>query len=237
VRPGGAGTGPPRVGMPRRGYDPGVSAVLARWLEGEGIADPRVLDAVARLSRARFVPEELRESADDDRPLPIGFGQTISQPYVAAYMTEQLGLSGGERVLEVGTGSGYQTALLALLAGVVYSVEIVPELAERARLLVCGELGLANVRLRVGDGTLGWPEEAPFDRIVVTAAGPEVPPELLLQLGPDGRMILPVGSAASQALRLVERRRGGEVSEADVLQVRFVPLTHQAVGPRRGSEV
>jgi protein-L-isoaspartate(D-aspartate) O-methyltransferase len=205
-----------------------VSAALARHLQEEGIADPRVLDAVARLSRARFVPEELRERGDDDRPLPIGFGQTISQPYVVAYMTERLGLSGGERVLEVGTGSGYQTALLALLAGVVFSVEIVPELAERARLLLRGELGLANLRLRVGDGTLGWPEEAPFDRIVVTAAGPEVPPALLEQLGPGGRMILPVGPDPSgQVLRLVDRRGGGEVSEADVLPVRFVPLTHR----------
>lgn len=210
-----------------------MSVELARRLEAEGIADPRVLEAVARLSRARFVPEELAECGDDDRPLPIGFGQTISQPYVVAYMTERLGLAGQERVLEVGTGSGYQTALLALLAGEVFSVEILPELAERARRLLRGELLLGNVRLRVGDGTLGWEEEAPFDRIVVTAAGPEVPPALLAQLAPGGRMILPVGPDASgQVLRLVDRRRGGEVSETDVLPVRFVPLTHR--GAARG---
>jgi protein-L-isoaspartate(D-aspartate) O-methyltransferase len=215
-----------------------MSAALARWLEGEGIADPRVLDAVARLSRARFVPEELRECGDQDRPLPIGFGQTISQPYVVAYMTERLGLSGGERVLEIGTGSGYQTALLALLAEQVFSVEIVPELAERARRLLRGELALGNVRLRLGDGTLGWREEAPFDRILVTAAGPEVPPALLAQLGPGGRMILPVGpDASAQVLRQIDRRRGGEVSEVDVLPVRFVPLTHHAAGARGGPGV
>jgi protein-L-isoaspartate(D-aspartate) O-methyltransferase len=206
-----------------------VSAALARWLTAEGIGDPRVLDAVARLDRTRFVPAALRERADDDRPLPIGFGQTISQPYVAAYMTERLGLSGDERVLEIGTGSGYQTALLALLSREVYSVEIVPELAERAERLLRGELGLGNVRQKVGDGTLGWPEEAPFDRIVVTAAGPEVPPALLAQLALGGRMILPVGPDVSgQVLRLLDRRRGGEVSEEDTLAVRFVPLTHRS---------
>ena len=201
--------------------------MLAQRLREEGIADPRVLDAVARLPRACFVPAPYRESADEDCPLPIGFGQTISQPYVVAFMTERLELAGGERVLEVGTGSGYQTALLSMLCGEVYSVEIVPELSERAREVLGGELGLRNVHLLAGDGTAGWPEEAPFDRILVTAAGPEVPAALLAQLSPLGRMILPLGpDAKAQSLRLLLKGPGGEVSESDVLAVRFVPLTH-----------
>ena len=205
--------------------------MLAQRLKAEGIVNPRVLDAVARLPRAYFVPAPFRESADEDYPLPIGFGQTISQPYVVAFMTERLELAGGERVLEVGTGSGYQTALLSMLCGEVYSVEILPELAERAREVLEDELGLTNVHLLAGDGTEGWPKEAPFDRILVTAAGPEVPAALLAQLSPLGRIILPLGpDAKAQSLRLVQKGPGGEVSESDVLAVRFVPLTHAAAG-------
>jgi len=201
-----------------------------------GIHSARVLDAMARVDRARFVPAELRRDADGDFPLPIGFGQTISQPFVVAYMTERLGLTGGERVLEVGTGSGYQTALLALLAREVFSVEIIPELADRARGVLLGELGLGNVSLRVGDGALGWPEGAPFDRILVGAAAPDVPEALVEQLARGGRMILPVGPGGSgQTLRLVNRDADGEVGEVDVLAVRFVPLTHQRDG--RGTPV
>jgi protein-L-isoaspartate(D-aspartate) O-methyltransferase len=208
-----------------------MSAELARGLEAMGIRSPRVLDAVAHLDRARFVVPELRRDADADYPLPIGFGQTISQPFVVAYMTERLGLLGEERVLEVGTGSGYQTALLAMLARRVHSVEIIPELAQRARVVLLDELALGNVTLRVGDGALGWAGAAPFDRILVTAAGPDVPPALLEQLAPGGRMILPVGPDPSgQVLRVVDRREDGSVSEVDMLPVRFVPLTHQADG-------
>jgi len=204
-----------------------MSAELARRLEAMGIRDLRVLGAVARVSRALFVPACLRAEADGDFPLPIGLGQTISQPFVVAYMTERLQLAGGERVLEVGTGSGYQTALLAQLARSVHSVEILPELWEGARRLLLSELRLENVTLRLGDGTLGWPEEAPFDRILVAAAGPEVPPPLLDQLAPGGKMILPVGpTAEGQVLRLLERARDGRLSESDALAVRFVPLTH-----------
>jgi protein-L-isoaspartate(D-aspartate) O-methyltransferase len=209
-----------------------MSAELARSLEAMGIRSSRVLDAVARLDRALFVPPELRRDADADFPLPIGFGQTISQPFVVAYMTERLGLAGDERVLEVGTGSGYQTALLAMLARSVHSVEIIPELAERATVVLHDQLALANVSLRVGDGALGWPEAAPFDRILVTAAGPEVPRALVEQLAPGGRMVLPVGPDASgQMLRVVDRREDGSVSEVDMLPVRFVPLTHPGDGP------
>ena len=191
-----------------------------------GIRDPRVLGAVAELPRALFVPAPLRDEADADRPLPIGCGQTISQPFVVAYMTERLALRGFERVLEVGTGSGYQTAVLAHLAAEVYSIEIVLELAARARAILEDEIGLTNVHLRTGDGAEGWPEAAPFDRIVVTAAAPEVPPALVAQLAPGGRMILPVGaSLEDQMLRAVERGDDGVNVSADLIPVRFVPLT------------
>ncbi|HYD39746.1 MAG TPA: protein-L-isoaspartate(D-aspartate) O-methyltransferase [Anaeromyxobacter sp.] len=206
-----------------------MSAQLARRLAGMGIESLRVLDAVARIDRARFLPPERRGEAEGDWPIPIGFGQTISQPFIVAYMTERLGLSGDERVLEIGTGSGYQTALLSALAREVYSIEIVPELAARARALLLGELSLASVHLREGDGALGWPEAAPFDRILVAAAGPDVPPALLAQLAPGGRMILPIGAdPSSQVLRVVDRREDGRCAEVDVLGVRFVPLTHGA---------
>ena len=191
-----------------------------------GIRDPRVLGAVAELPRALFVPAPLRDEADADRPLPIGCGQTISQPFVVAYMTERLALRGFERVLEVGTGSGYQTAVLAHLAAEVYSIEIVPELAARARAILEDEIGLTNVHLRTGDGAEGWPEAAPFDRIVVTAAAREVPPALVAQLAPGGKMILPVGaSPEEQMLRVVERGDDGLNVSADLIPVRFVPLT------------
>jgi protein-L-isoaspartate(D-aspartate) O-methyltransferase len=204
-----------------------VSAALARELEAMGIRDPRVLAAVARVPRRSFVPESLREEADQDRPLPIGWGQTISQPFVVAYMTERLQLAGTERVLEVGTGSGYQTALLALLSRQVFSLEIVPELAERARHVLLGVMQLENVELAAGDGRRGWPTAAPFDRIIVTAATPQVPEALVDQLAMGGRMIVPVGSQdlAGQVLRLLEKGRDGVVETEDLLPVRFVPLT------------
>ena len=204
-----------------------MSASLAGALRREGISDERVLAAIAQLPRSTFVPETLRAAADDDRPLPIGLGQTISQPFVVAYMTERLRLSGTERVLEVGTGSGYQAALLAMLAEEVFSIEILPELAERAREVLHGRLGLSNVRLRSGDGTLGWPEEAPFDRVIVSAAAPAIPPALLAQLGAGGRMILPVGADLdAQVLMQIDRGRDGATVETELLGVRFVPLTH-----------
>ncbi len=204
-----------------------MTAALAAFLRESGIRDERVLAAVAEVPRDLFVPEHLREAADADHPLPIGYGQTISQPFVVAYMTERLRLAGDERVLEVGTGSGYQAAILARLAEEVFSLEIVPELAARAREVLLDRLQLRNVRLRTGDGALGWPEEAPFDRIMVTAAAPEVPAALVDQLAPGGRMILPVGESPEfQMLRVVDRGNDGVTAEADLLPVRFVPLTH-----------
>src|SRR5512142_121033 len=205
-----------------------MTAVLARRLSAMGIRSERVLEAVARIDRARFLPPDVAADPDGDWPLPIGHGQTISQPFMVGYMTERLGLLGGERVLEIGTGSGYQTALLAALAGEVYTVEIVPALAARARALLLDELGLRNVHPRVGDGAAGWPEEAPFDRILVAAAAPDVPPALRAQLVPGGRMILPVGEDPyAQVLRVVDRREDGRYVEVDVMSVRFVPLTHR----------
>jgi protein-L-isoaspartate(D-aspartate) O-methyltransferase len=191
-----------------------------------GIRDERVLAAIERIPRERFVPPALKEDADANRPLPIGWGQTISQPFIVAYMTEALQLSGEEGVLEVGTGSGYQTALLSLLAREVYSIEIVPDLAERAAAVLLGELALGNVHLRVGDGRRGWPEAAPFERIIVTAAPARVPDSLAAQLAPGGRMIIPVGSDPDvQSLRLVQRGDDGVSTTVDLLPVRFVPLT------------
>ena len=204
-----------------------MSRSLARDLFERGIRDERVLWAVAQVERRLFVPPALRAEADDDRPLPIGHGQTISQPFVVARMTEELELRGSEKVLEVGTGSGYQTALLALLAARVYSVEVVPDLAARAAQVLLGTLGLVNVSLRVDDGSGGWPSEAPFDRIVGTAAPTEIPSALVEQLGPGGRMVLPVGDEEGvQQLVRVDKDRGGGVSVRELLPVRFVPLVH-----------
>jgi protein-L-isoaspartate(D-aspartate) O-methyltransferase len=201
-----------------------VSAALARRLLHAGIRDERVLHAVAQVPRHLFLPPALRDRADEDVPLPIGHGQTISQPYVVAFMTEALALDGTEKVLEVGTGSGYQTAILSLLAREVCSVEIVPELSARAADLLLGTLGLRNVRLRVADGWNGWPAEAPFDRILVAAAPAEVPPPLVEQLREGGRLVVPVGPEGDQSLTVVEKGAGGAVSARDVLPVRFVPL-------------
>jgi protein-L-isoaspartate(D-aspartate) O-methyltransferase len=191
-----------------------------------GIRDARVLWAVEQVPRALFVPAALRDAAEEDRPLPIGHGQTISQPFIVAFMTEALGLTGSERVLEVGTGSGYQTALLSLLARSVFSIEIVAELAAGAASVLRETMGFENVALRVGDGRQGWPEEAPFDRILVTAAPATVPATLVEQLAPGGRMVIPVGpDPGIQRLRLLERASDGVNRVADLLSVRFVPMT------------
>ena len=191
-----------------------------------GIRDERVLWAVEQVPRHLFVPPALRSDAEADRPLPIGHGQTISQPYIVAFMTEALQLRGVERVLEVGTGSGYQTAILAALAREVYSVEIVPELAAEAAAVLLGPMHLENVHLRVGDGRRGWPEAAPFDRSIVTAAPAEIPDELVGQLAPGGRMVIPVGDDPEvQTLKVLRRGDDGVDAIADLLPVRFVPLT------------
>lgn len=192
---------------------------------GTDSLDPAVLGALERAPRHEFVPQALRPEAYADRPLPIGEGQTISQPYIVAIMTHLLGVGPGARVFELGTGSGYQAAVLAELGARVYSVEIVPELASRARETL-ERLGYREVRVRAGDGYLGWPEEAPFDGILVTAAGDHVPQPLVDQLRPGGRLVMPVGPAVGvQQLQVLEKTADGRLSPREVLPVRFVPIT------------
>jgi protein-L-isoaspartate(D-aspartate) O-methyltransferase len=191
-------------------------------LRGRGISDPRVLDAMLRVPRHQFVPEAYRSEAYEDHPLPIGEDQTISQPYIVALMLESLHLAPGDRVLEVGTGSGYVTALLAELAAQVFSIERHPALADHAR-EVLAALGYANIQVFTGDGTRGLPAAAPFDAILVSAAAPNLPSALLAQLHDPGRMIIPVGSADSQQLQFVRMVNGQPVVSLREL-VRFVPL-------------
>ena len=199
-------------------------AMIERDLMARGIRDPRVLEAMATIDRELFVPEKLRSAAYEDRPLSIGEGQTISQPYMVALMTQLLGLTGAERVLEIGTGSGYQTAVLGKLAAQVYSVEILPRLSERAKTLLM-QLSFDNVRLKTGDGFFGWEEQGPFDAILVTAAAPKIPDPLWRQLREGGRLIMPLGAEKQeQKLVRVTKSEGKQVVE-EVTGVVFVPLT------------
>jgi protein-L-isoaspartate(D-aspartate) O-methyltransferase len=191
-------------------------------LREKGIRDLRVLHAIASVPRHRFVPEALRHRAYEDSPLPIGAGQTISQPYVHARSLELLELKRTDRVLEVGAGSGYQTALLAELASAVLAVERVPELAHTARQTL-EQLGVKNATIVIGDGTLGWRPYAPFDAILVSAASPSVPRPLIEQLAEGGRMVIPLGDPENQVLTLVEKR-GEEIRMSEATGVRFVPL-------------
>jgi protein-L-isoaspartate(D-aspartate) O-methyltransferase len=187
--------------------------------------DPRVIAAIGNVQRHEFVPEELRSAAYSNRPLPIGHDQTISQPYIVAIMTDLLGVFENGRVLEVGTGSGYQAAVLGELCDAVYSIEIVEPLGLRAREDI-DRLGYDNVHVMIGDGFAGWPEHGPYDGIIVTAAAPEIPPPLIEQLKPGGRMIIPVGLPfGEQQLLLIEKGENGDIARREVLPVLFVPLT------------
>jgi protein-L-isoaspartate(D-aspartate) O-methyltransferase len=207
--------------------------MVASQLAERGILDAAVLEAMRRIPRESFMPLELAASAYDDSPQPIEHHQTLSQPYVVAFMIEALGLNGGERVLEVGTGTGYAAAILACLATEVISVERFPDLAESAALRL-ERLGFTNVRVQVGDGTLGWRESAPFDSIVVAAGGPTVPPALLDQLALGGRLVMPVGPERSdQTLLRITRRDAAEWKEEDLGGVRFVPLVGEQGWPAR----
>ena len=197
-------------------------AMVEQQLRGRGITDSRILAIMQRLPRERFLPPALADRSYEDRALAAELGQTISQPYIVAYMTEALGIEREHRVLEVGTGTGYQTAVLAQLANAVYSIERLAELSRTARQRLEG-LGLKNVTYGVGDGTLGWPEHAPYDRIIVTAAAPRVIPDLLAQLIDGGRLVIPVGTADTQTLTCVERDRG-RIIERPSLSVKFVRL-------------
>lgn len=205
---------------------PHYAALRERMVEEQiharGVRDPRVLDALRRIPRHQFVPTAYRHLAYSDGPLPIGHGQTISQPYIMARMTELLTLTGDEKVLEIGTGSGYQAAVLGLLAREVHTVERIPALAQAAAQRLA-ELGLSNITVHIGDGSQGWPEHAPYDAILVTAAAPTVPQPLLDQLAEGGRLVIPVGDRGVQYLERWTRRRGA-FQRQRLEPVAFVPL-------------
>ncbi|MBM3840057.1 MAG: protein-L-isoaspartate(D-aspartate) O-methyltransferase [Verrucomicrobia bacterium] len=226
-----AGCGGPQVqtGLPLAGGDSREAlreAMVRDQIEARGVKDPEVLVAMRRVPRHEFVPERLRDHAYNDHPLPIGEDQTISQPYIVAFMTEALRLKRGQRVLEIGTGSGYQAAVLAELGVEVYTIEIIPSLAERARATLA-RLNYKSVQVRAGDGYLGWPEAAPFDGIIVTAAPPRVPRPLIDQLKPGARLVVPEG-VAEQDLVIYTKAADGQLRREAVLPVRFVPMTGRA---------
>jgi protein-L-isoaspartate(D-aspartate) O-methyltransferase len=198
------------------------AAMVAGQIAARGVTNARVLDAMRRVPRHLFVPEDLAVNAYDDRALPIGLGQTISQPYMVASMTEALRLTGSEKVLEIGTGSGYQTAVLAELSREVFSIERIDSLSIDASIRL-RSLGYVHAHLVTGDGTLGLPEHAPFDRILVTAGAPEPPPPLLAQLAEGGRLVIPVGSLTSQQI-VVYTKVHGEIAEERYTYCTFVPL-------------
>jgi protein-L-isoaspartate(D-aspartate) O-methyltransferase len=205
-----------------------ASRQMVDRIRSRGVTDAAVLAALDAVPRHLFVPPPERARAYEDRPLPIGDGQTISQPYMVALMTSLLELRPGDRVLEIGTGSGYQAAVLSRVAAEVYSIEIRQPLADRARRTLA-DLGYRNVHLRVGDGFQGWPEEAPFDGIIVTAAPPSVPDPLLRQLKVGGRLVIPVGSQGSlQSLQVLTKRPDGSFDRSNVMPVFFVPMTGEA---------
>jgi len=201
--------------------------MVREQLQGRDITDGRVLDAMRHVPRQAFVPEQLQRQAYADHPLPIGEGQTISQPYIVALMTQLVSPQSTDKVLEVGTGSGYQAAVLAELAQQVYTIEILPDLGERARQTLAS-LGYKNIEIRIGDGYLGWPDAAPFDCIVVTAAPSQVPPRLLEQLAEGGRLVIPVDNEYGYQTLTLITRRGEAFEETAVSGCAFVPLVDSA---------
>jgi protein-L-isoaspartate(D-aspartate) O-methyltransferase len=199
---------------------------LVKSIREQGVTSEPVLSALRKVQRHLFVPENLRANAYGDNPLPIGLGQTISQPYIVGYMSEILNVSKTHKVLEIGTGSGYQAAVLALIAGQVYSIELEPELAKTAATRL-RNLGYANVTVRQGDGYQGWAEHAPYDRIIVTAAPPSIPQPLLDQLKPGGRLVAPVGTS-DQWIHVIDKAKDGSIKRNTALPVRFVPMRKAA---------
>ncbi len=196
--------------------------MVRRQIEARGVRDPAVLKAMRSIPRDQFVPENVRAFAYLDQPLPIGYDQTISQPFIVGIMTQLLEVKPDQRVLEIGTGSGYQAAVLSVLAKEVYTIEIVPELAHSAAETL-RRLGYANVEVKAGDGYLGWPEHAPFDRIMLTAAPPEIPKVLIDELKPGGKLVAPVG-VGTQDLVVVDKSADGKTTRRSVLPVLFVPM-------------
>ena len=202
-------------------------AMVRDQIRARGVRSAKVLDALRKVQRHLFVPDDLVDVAYVDRPLRIGHGQTISQPYIVGFMSDLLEVESDHKVLEIGTGSGYQAAILAELSGEVYTIEIVGPLGNRARETLAG-LGYENIHVRIGNGYLGWPEAAPFDRIVVTAAPEEMPQALVDQLKPEGRLLAPVGPVyGAQEIILLTKDRSGKVSRRSVLPVRFVPMVQK----------
>jgi protein-L-isoaspartate(D-aspartate) O-methyltransferase len=218
-----AASRPARPGIER--FTAERNRMIEQQLISRGIRDPLVIGAMRSVPRHLFVPTGLVNEAYDDNPLPIGHEQTISQPYIVAFMTEALGLTGGEKVLEVGTGSGYQAAVLAEIVDDVYTIEIVESLGEVARDRLA-RLHYGNVHVRIGDGYRGWPEEAPFDAIIVTAAPDHIPKPLIDQLAIGGRLVLPVGDRSQELIRVTRTPAG--IEKKSILPVRFVPMTGEA---------
>lgn len=218
-------------GRERANYSKARERMVRQQIAARGIRAERVLDAMRSVPRHLFVPLESRHSAYMDGPLSIGQGQTISQPYIVALMTEALELRGHERVLEIGTGSGYQAAILSQLASHVYTVERIPELASRAQDLF-RQLGYDNISMHVGDGTLGWLEHAPYEAIIITAAAPEIPRPLTDQLAEGGRLVAPIGGSWSQSLVRVRKQRG-HLRRQELTSVAFVPLIGQHGWPEK----
>ena len=220
--------------IPERNLKGDFKAMREKMVESQiksrGVRDPRVLSAMLKVERHLFVPKEFQNSAYSDQPLPIGEGQTISQPYIVALMTELLELKGGERVLEVGTGSGYQAAILAELAAEVYTIEIVEKLASSAQKVLL-ELGYQNIKVKAGDGYLGWPEAAPFYAIIITCAPDHIPKPLLDQLKEEGRMVVPVGTYSQELKKIV--KKSGKVETTDIIPVIFVPMTGEGVKQKK----
>ena len=206
-------------------FDRKRSQMVEVQIKQRGVEDKKTLEAMRMTPRHKFVPKHLISSAYADRPLPIGMGQTISQPYIVALMTEKLALAPNHRVLEVGTGSGYQAAVLSPICKEVYTVEIIPSLGEKARQRF-DKLGYKNIRTKIADGFYGWKESAPYDAIVVTAAATQIPPPLIQQLKVGGRMVIPLGSVFQvQRLMVITKEPDGSITSENILPVRFVPLT------------
>jgi protein-L-isoaspartate(D-aspartate) O-methyltransferase len=221
----GPGTGPAGAGQTDRA-SVHRKEMIDQQIRARGVRDPAVLEAMAKVPRERFVPNQFREAAYEDGPLPIGHNQTISQPYIVAYMTEALEVGAGDIVLEIGTGSAYQAAVLGEIVKDVYTIEIIPELAERAREILT-DLGYTNVHVRAGDGYKGWPEHAPYNGIIVTAAPDHIPQPLIDQLAVGGRMVIPVGDANQEMVIVSKTERG--IVEKRTIPVRFVPMTGEAI--------